>query len=197
MPTGTREETPRVLAFRAATAEDAEDIEAVRLAGWQRAYRGIVADAYLDAMTGNAERRRRQLLDPATGRADLVAVDDGHLVGWIAIGPSRDADANAGADGEVYACYVRPARWRQGIGGELLRQGIARLLAAGYRDITLWVLAANDGARRCYERAGFRPDGSQQELDLGGPVVEVRYRRSAGAAYPDCPAGQPGNPAAC
>ena len=56
-------------------------------------------------------------------------------------------------------------------------QVLARVSAAGYRCITLWVLEDNARARRFYERAGFAPDDARHVLgDLGG-VTEIRYRR--------------------
>jgi hypothetical protein len=46
------------------------------------------------------------------------------------------------------------------------------------RPVTLWVLEANDRARRFYEIAGFLPDGSRKPADLPGGVrlPELRYR---------------------
>jgi RimJ/RimL family protein N-acetyltransferase len=40
------------------------------------------------------------------------------------------------------------------------------------------VFAENDGTRRFYERAGWRPDGAEMHKDRGGaPVPQVLYRR--------------------
>jgi RimJ/RimL family protein N-acetyltransferase len=42
----------------------------------------------------------------------------------------------------------------------------------------LWVLDANARARRCYERAGWAPDGTEMTDDSRGFAIrEVRYRR--------------------
>jgi len=78
--------------LRPAVPDDAESIERVRVAGWRAAYRGIVADAFLDTMTGDVEQRRRYLtenMQGVQGVIEMVAVDDGNLVGWVVAGQSR------------------------------------------------------------------------------------------------------------
>ena len=57
-----------------------------------------------------------------------------------------------------------------------MAHAVRALTEAGQPDVTLWVLEANEQARRFYVAAGFRPDGARQLLDLGGPVTEVRYQ---------------------
>ena len=87
----------------------------------------------------------------------------------------------AGSDGrvaELYALYVHPAWWSTGTGRALMDRVLAKVRAAGYACITLWVLEANARARRFYQRAGFAPDGARHVLDELGGVTEIRYRRA-------------------
>ena len=56
---------------------------------------------------------------------------------------------------------------------------VEELVQAGRDDVSLWVLEANDRARRFYATVGFGPDGARMLRDFGVPVAEVRYRRSA------------------
>jgi ribosomal protein S18 acetylase RimI-like enzyme len=172
--------------IRAAGPEDAEEVERLRVAGWQAAYRGILPDDYLNRMRVDGERRRRHMAEQATAQrpaivVESVAVQGGAIVGWVAGGRCRDADRPGPGQGEVYAIYVLPEWWGRGAGRLLMGHAVRALTDAGYRDITLWVLEANEQARRFYAAAGFRPDGARQELDLGGPVTEVRYQLPAGA----------------
>jgi hypothetical protein len=45
--------------------------------------------------------------------------------------------------------------------------------------VTLWVVEANDRARRFYGRQGFRPDGSTKTARMNGAeAIEVRCRMS-------------------
>jgi len=169
--------------LRPAVPDDAESIERVRVAGWRAAYRGIVADAFLDTMTGDVEQHRRYLtenMQGVQGVIEMVAVDDGNLVGWVVAGQSRDNDQEMSTPAEVYGCYIAPSHWRAGIGRELLERAVEELGDRGHRQITLWVLEDNQPARRFYESMGFKSDGARQDLDLGGLVSEVRYRRVLG-----------------
>jgi ribosomal protein S18 acetylase RimI-like enzyme len=161
---------------RPCTPADIEQVEQLRLAGWQTAYRGIVPDSFLDAMVPNAGRRGRT----AQAQPDVlegVAVCDLAVVGWVVAGPCRDDDRGHPHQGEIFACYVLPPQWRSGIGRLLMSHAMAWLAAAGRDDVSLWVLAANTRARRFYESCGFRPDGTRKLIELGELVPEVRYWR--------------------
>ena len=92
--------------------------------------------------------------------------------------PSRDADAT-GDVAEIASMYVAPADQGQGVGSALMRAAFE--LAAGYRDVTLWVWERNAPARRFYERCGFVADGARQD-DPGTGLVDVRMRREVQGA---------------
>lgn len=179
---------------RPAGVADAAGIEALRIACWSTAYRGLVPDAYLNALPAGAadavDRRVSLFTDPTPGVRQLVAEAAGIVVGWVAAGPNRDDDVAAGA-GEIYACYVSPDGSGYGLGGRLLRRALSELATEPASGVTLWVLAANSGARRFYARYGFIPDGASQTLDLRGPVVEVRCVRAGPWAAADVGRGRP------
>jgi len=172
--------------IRAAEPADAEEVERLRVAGWQAAYRGILPDDYLNRMRVDGERRRRYMIKQATAAprsvlVESVAVQADAIVGWVSAGRCRDADRPGPGHGEVYAIYVLPEWWGRGAGRLLMAHAVRALTEAGQPDITLWVLEANEQARRFYAAAGFRPDGARQLLDLGGPVTEVRYQLLTGS----------------
>jgi ribosomal protein S18 acetylase RimI-like enzyme len=165
--------------IRRSVPEDAEAVERLRVAGWQRAYRGIIPDDYLDRLVPNVARRRRHLAGLPAGISDSVAVADGAVVGWIAGGPCRDPDRLGPRYGEIFACYVHPGCWRKGAGRLLMDHALEALVQAGRDDVSLWVLEANERARRFYATVGFGPDGARMLRDFGAPVAEVRYLRPA------------------
>jgi len=57
--------------------------------------------------------------------------------------------------GEVYNLAVDPAAQGQGFGPLLLDEGLARLVAAGIREVILWVDADNPTALALYRSRGF------------------------------------------
>jgi len=165
-----------VTTFRAAALTDAPGIARVHVRASQAGYRGMLSDEELDALS--IASRTRNWLDWLLDSRCLafVAADGGAVVGFCsALGPSPDADVPAGT-AEVSALYVEPARWRQGIGGRLLRRTLGALRRAAWQEATLWVIDGNVGAQALYEHFGFAPDGaSKPYADAGaaqrGPLT--------------------------
>ncbi len=180
--------TPRV---REAVLGDERAIAEIHVASWQAAYRGQIADATLDAMSV-AEREpvwRRRLTAPARPGQRVWVVEDAEgIAGFAGCGPSRDDDAAVGTSGasvtgEIYLIYLRPDRWRRGLGRALIAHVFAALAAQGFAAVTLWVLAGNAAARRFYEAAGMHVDGAEKAKGHDGHVYdEFRYRIAVGGA---------------
>jgi GNAT superfamily N-acetyltransferase len=167
------------LLIRRAGLGDARAIAEIVVTGWQIAYRGILPDEFLDSLHVDArEAAWREMLgrDADGGTPAWVAECSGRVVGFVSSGPPRDEDVpRFGA--EIYAIYVLPQSWRQGLGSELLETAVEHWQGGGAQTLVLWVFEANERARSFYEAMGWRPDGARQELVLGGTAAfEVRYR---------------------
>lgn len=109
------------------------------------------------------------------GITQLVATDDGRVVGFATFGPARPEDARVG---ELYAIYVDPDRWGAGYGRALIAAAERGLREAGYAQAVLWVLASNARSRRFYEIAGWAADGATRtEHAVWGREVELREAR--------------------
>ena len=89
---------------RLATTGDAAGIARVHVATWQAAYRGVLPQAYLDALQP-ADRLPlwETELSAPTG-ATVVAEHDSEVVGFAHVGPDRDADGGGRprADARLY-----------------------------------------------------------------------------------------------
>ncbi|MFD8250941.1 GNAT family N-acetyltransferase [Streptomyces werraensis] len=172
---------PAGLRIRPMTADDSAGVAAIRVRGWQYAYRGMIPQAYLDAMdvAAEAEKQRARLAAGDGSVVNLVAeAADGALAGWAAYGPYREGEVRT-RDGELYALYLPPERIGQGVGRALLTEVTGRCAAAGLPRMFLWVLKENARARRFYETAGLTPDGAEEPFEVGGAAVpEVRYVRA-------------------
>ena len=167
---------------RRAIETDAEAIAKLHITTWQIAYRGLFPDRFLDGLaTELADRTafwRTHISTQPFGRHEIWAADfEGDLQGFSALGPPRAGD-EAGS-GEVYALYVDPLHWNQGVGRSLLTHATERL-SRDYSSAILWALASNVRARRFYERAGWALDGGTklENLPDGTELSEVRYRVS-------------------
>jgi GNAT superfamily N-acetyltransferase len=168
------------LRIRPMTLDDCDRVSEIRVRGWQYAYQGLMPQPFLDGLSvgRDAERRRARFRDGEDGVTDLVAEQDGEIVGWAAHGPYRDGEVRT-ADAELYAIYLDPAHLGRGAGRALLETVLDQ--CAGHARVYLWVLKGNARARRFYEIAGFRADGAEEPYEVDGvPVPEVRYVRGRG-----------------
>jgi GNAT superfamily N-acetyltransferase len=154
--------------------EDAEGIARVNIRGWQAAYADVLPrEALAQLSVEEGASRRREKIE--AGERILVLEDGGTVVGFAAFGSARDE--NVPGRGELYAIYVEPARWGEGLGGKLIGAAEEALRDGGFSEAILWVLEENPRARRFYEASGWRADASRRIELLGVDVPEVRYRK--------------------
>ncbi len=159
---------------------------------WQVGYEGLVPQSYLDALRpeDRAQRYDFDQMNPE-GPFTQVAADGDTICGHVTTGVSRDADRHVA--GEIWAIYVDPSRWRNGIGRLLVQAGCEQLRSHGLDTVCLWVLSGNARARRFYEATGWQWDGAERTDTIGDGVVhELRYERTLPAAQAaDDGAGMP------
>jgi GNAT superfamily N-acetyltransferase len=152
---------PATVLVRAARPEDARSVAEVHVASWRHAYRGLLPEDHLERLS--VDDREAMWLgsfaDPDPKSGAVVADVDGRIAGFASFGPSRDEDVPE-RTGEVPAIYVDPSVLGTGVGRELFQAATLALRDAGFARATLWVLEANAPARRFYEMAGWRWDGS-------------------------------------
>jgi len=161
--------------------EDLPGIARVLVKSWQAAYRGIVEDAFLDALSEQAhEDRMRAQWDAGMRWPALVMTDEGIAVGVCSYGRTRDGETPC-EWGEIGTCYLLPEYWGRGLGAMMLEHAERRLRDMSCPRIVIWVFEDNLRARRAYERAGFAPDGSRKMIEIGGKeCAEVRYAKEVG-----------------
>ncbi|MEU0947936.1 GNAT family N-acetyltransferase [Streptomyces canus] len=165
------------LLIREMTLADCDRVSEIRIRGWQSAYRGLMPQPFLDALSvkEDAERRRARFGRGGGSVVDLVVERDGDILGWACHGPYRDGEQRT-EDAELYAIYVDARRFGSGLGRALLQESVRRCTRAGHPRMLLWVVKGNTRARRFYERRGFFADGAEEPYEVDGvPVPEVRY----------------------
>ncbi|HEX6747119.1 MAG TPA: GNAT family N-acetyltransferase [Longimicrobium sp.] len=160
---------------RPATPDDAAEIAHVQVASWRSAYRGLIADATLDALD---EGRRTDAWSEAMAQPYHVAVVaevDGEVVGFADGGPNRAGEPPFGAfTGELNAIYLLPTHQRAGIGKRLVRAFVDALRAQGHASMIVWVLETNP-ARAFYEALGGRLVGAAEVVIGGERYPDVAY----------------------
>jgi GNAT superfamily N-acetyltransferase len=166
---------------RHAEVADARQIAEVHVASWQVAYRELLPASDLDLLEVSQfeswRRRRIEAMDRSNS-ATLV-VEDGGVVGFVDVGPTRDEHLDESEVAELYAIYLDPERWGEGHGRALIVAAEEAMAGLGFRSAMLWVLEGNARARAFYEGAGWEPDGGRQlERIISTELYEVRYAKA-------------------
>ena len=102
-----------------------------------------------------------------------VAVEERHVVGWVAASPVSDRCAYAGVVED--SVYVTERARGHGIGLQLLNALINSTEAAGAWTIQSGIFPENRASLRLHELAGFRVVGNRQRLGrmTYGPLAGV------------------------
>jgi GNAT superfamily N-acetyltransferase len=115
---------------------------------------------------------------PWPRHAWLVAERAERVVGFVAVGPARDPDRDSARTGELRVILVDGGERGLGVGSALIACAERAMQDSGFSDATLWVLPENAQAVRCYERCGWRADGTERITNFGGSEIRsVRYER--------------------
>jgi ribosomal protein S18 acetylase RimI-like enzyme len=158
--------------IRPAQLGDAEAIGRVHVQAWQETYRGLMPDAYLDAMSAEERAQRwREVIPKATDNRQgfAVALDEaGTIVGFAGCGPPRLKEL--ASNGEIYMINIINSGKRRHLGTRLMLAMAEQLEALGATSAGLWVLEANAPARAFYARLGGTP-GAMIEHERGGAVL--------------------------
>jgi ribosomal protein S18 acetylase RimI-like enzyme len=161
--------------LRPATADDARVIALLHAESWRQTYRGAYLDAFLDGpvVEDRLTAWRERFETPAAGQQVIVAEQDGALAGFICMLGGEDARWGSLIDN----LHVAPGLKRSGIGKQLMRAGAQWLIDAFPREpVYLYVLQANENARRFYESLAARDDGATEEPNVsGGTAFVCRY----------------------
>jgi len=162
---------------RPATVADAPAVAEIHVRSWQAAYRGMLSDQVLDSLSVSewTAKRRKFLQQPAPEQRFWILESEQRLEGFLDTGASRDAPAGDRV-AEIYALYLHPRCWGQGLGRTLIERALKDLRSGKWRQVELWVLDQNLQARRFYEAAGFAADGAARPDNFRGCTwTDLRY----------------------
>ena len=165
-------ETFAAMIVAPAVLDHVQSIASIHVRSWQSAYTNIVDARILHGMSIENRIQSWRAILVHNESQTLVATVDGQVLGFVSFGECRDQDASF-EDAEIWALYVDPKMWRQGIGRALMRRAIQELRDRGKSKTLLWVFSRNLRGIGFYQALGFvRLAGSEKTFDLGGCQVE-------------------------
>jgi GNAT superfamily N-acetyltransferase len=158
--------------LRPGRVEDAPGLARVSVDSWRAAYRGLVAQPYVDTLSyGDRERWwTERLVDAAV--EPWVLVVEGQVEGFVTLMEALPEDGGPPV-GEVEGIYLHPSLWGQGLGRRLMELAEDRLGRLGHAEAILWVIDGNRRAERFYLAAGWVPE----DRFRSHPRLGVKLRR--------------------
>ena len=107
-----------------------------------------------------------------------VAQDGKTVVGFVGYDRSRDPKTPP-TTGEIWAIYVLPSHWGQGVGLALWDAAREGLIEEGCKKVSAWVPLGYARALRFHDMAGFKREmTSIKTVHMGAvKVEEIRFKR--------------------
>jgi GNAT superfamily N-acetyltransferase len=153
---------------RLASMLDCERIGEITVAAWRDRLGGILPNEILSGL--NAPDLGMvwagALINPPTpAHRLLVAVTSDSVIGYAAIGPSSDPDADA-RTAELLALEVDPLHQRAGHGSRLMTAAVDLSRQAGFEEMSAWCPVADEVRRAFLQSAGWAPDSAIRDLEV-------------------------------
>lgn len=157
----------RALTLRRAGPDDADTLFEIHRASALAAYADVFPPERYPFPDDDMRAHWNEVL-AETGTEVLVAEREEVPVGFVGVSP-----------GWLKSLFVLPEAWGGGAGSALHDEAVALLRAKG-AGAQLWVLEANERARRFYERRGWRYDGERRQSDFPPHPPALRYTLDLG-----------------
>ena len=156
---------------------DIPAIVALQARSWRSAYRGIVDDAFLDAIPMQHWMESWRALFFTPYARCFVAEQDDRLVGFASVGKPEFVEDVGPSVAELHTIYIDASLYGRGVGQLLMTTCLDHLRQQGFTEVILWVIEDNARGRRFYERGGWKLDGTRAADCWGATSVpRVRYR---------------------
>lgn len=158
------------VSVRPALAADAPILGRLHVASWRQTYADVLGPEVVAGFDAEAFGSVwAEALSQHRGGNDrhhlLVACAGADVVGFTAVQPAGDSDADA-TDGELTALIVGPEFQRVGHGSRLVAAAVDHLRGDGLTTARIWVLDGDPAREAFLESAGFGLDGAWRELEI-------------------------------
>ncbi|HPH19762.1 MAG TPA: GNAT family N-acetyltransferase, partial [Haliscomenobacter sp.] len=161
-----------MITFRSASPQDEVAIAQLHAESWQKHYRGIFSDEYLDQLVvkERAEVWAERFAHPLETRHLILAENEGQLCGFACIELNEDPVFGTLLDN----LHVSSDLQGQGIGAQLIHRAaqLAEVQHPGC-GFYLFVLEENHPARKFYEHLGAKNHETFRDKNHGGGNANI------------------------
>jgi GNAT superfamily N-acetyltransferase len=170
------------VSVREARPEDVAEIARIHVGTWQWGYRSILPAPVLESLDpqqaaaawGEAVGR-----PPSPRHRVLVALEGQAVVGFLAVAPAEDLEADdpePATTAAVGPIVVEPRWTRRGHASRLMAAAVQFARDDGMTRAISWAPEADTATREFLIGAGWEPDGLARGLDTGaGELREARF----------------------
>lgn len=173
------------VSVRPAQPADAAEIGRIQIDTWRVAYPELLPESVLKGLSGDdaAAMWHTAIASPPTSRHHvLVALEQDWRVGFAALGPADDLEADDPEPSTTVALaliLVEPRWGRRGHGSRLLAAAVDHARGDGMTRAVAWIPEGDSASRDFLISAGWAPDGLARALDTGaGELREIRLHTS-------------------
>lgn len=164
------------MGVRYARFEDMKTASGIRVDGWKAAYKGILADEFLNTLDYEATHKRfeNNFNKEAFG---VYESDTKEILGFCKFGERQNLELEGyhEYDCELGAIYVRSDCQGQGIGKELFIFVTSEFRRKGKSKMLLWVLAENIPSIAFYKKMGGKLVSKKVQAIGGDTYYEVSF----------------------
>jgi GNAT superfamily N-acetyltransferase len=169
------------VSVRPARPDDADEIGRIQVLTWRTAYAAILPAPILESLSeaDAAAAWAAAIATPPSPRHHvLIAQEQQWRVGFVALGPAEDLEADDPEPERTVALapiLVEPRWGRRGHGSRLLAAAVDHARADGMTRAVAWIPEGDTPSREFLLSAGWAPDGLARALDTGaGELREIR-----------------------
>ena len=162
--------------IRKAVVTDASAVATININTWKVAYKGIIPQDHLDSLSINDKipRWEKAIKDLTVNKkelfiAEISDLNGSEIIGFSMGGPSQFEDYKI--DGDLYAIYVFPKYWNQGIGTLLFNSVIKYFLNKNFKTMVIWALKENSACEFYKKWGGISK--FQKTLTYGGKELDA------------------------
>lgn len=167
--------------IRKAVKSDNYNIAKLLVSSWQTAYKGLIADNFLNNMSVEimAEKWATNIETQNTTNNIYVYEENNKILGIIRFGKPDDASSNYNA--EIHVLYVEPMLKRNGIGTKLFEFATNHFIKSETTNMILWCLKGNTPSIKFYEKMGGKIVSSRKAVINNIELEEIglEYNLSA------------------
>jgi len=169
------------ISVRAITPADISGLAGLHVRCHREANRGILPGDYLakikaGSFQGEWERSFTQGVsgEPAFERHFVAEDSRAGMVGFVSVGPSRDAQLKYG--GEIYRFHVLADCQGRGAGRDLVAAAVEFLRKRRMNSLIAWIFEANEAGRKFLEHLGAVPVKLKRDVVIdGNKLVSIPY----------------------